>query len=179
MGLFSFVTDAGEKLTEAVLGSTNNEDINKPAEISPERLNQLRQENISRMLAKLDIEGEQVNVAVDGDKATLSGTAPSQEALEKMVLCAGNQRGISEVDCQLQVDAPAVSAEPAAAASAPVTEAASEFYTVKSGDTLSKIAQEQYGSASKYMLIFEANKPMLSDPDKIYPGQSLRIPPLS
>ena len=52
------------------------------------------------------------------------------------------------------------------------------FYTVKSGDTLGKIAQELYGSASKYTVIFEANQPMLKDPDKIYPGQSLRIPAL-
>ncbi|MCB1607001.1 MAG: LysM peptidoglycan-binding domain-containing protein [Xanthomonadales bacterium] len=51
-------------------------------------------------------------------------------------------------------------------------------YTVKRGDTLSKIAKEVYGSASKYPLIFEANKPMLKDPDKIYPGQVLRIPEL-
>jgi nucleoid-associated protein YgaU len=52
------------------------------------------------------------------------------------------------------------------------------LYTVESGDTLSKIAREQYGSAGKYMAIFDANKPMLKDPNKIYPGQVLRIPPL-
>jgi len=51
-------------------------------------------------------------------------------------------------------------------------------HTVKSGDSLSKIAKEVYGSANKYMVIFEANKPMLSDPNKIYPGQVLRIPKL-
>jgi nucleoid-associated protein YgaU len=45
-----------------------------------------------------------------------------------------------------------------------------------SGDTLSKIAKEAYGDANAYMKIFEANKPMLSNPDKIYPGQKLRIP---
>ena len=50
------------------------------------------------------------------------------------------------------------------------------FYTVKSGDTLSAISKAHYGSANKYMAIFEANKPMLSSPDKIYPGQVLRIP---
>ena len=65
---------------------------------------------------------------------------------------------------------------------APKAEAPAEkpavFYTVKSGDTLSKIAKEQYGDAQKYPAIFEANKPMLSDPNKIYPGQLLRIPPL-
>ena len=52
------------------------------------------------------------------------------------------------------------------------------YYTVVSGDTLSKIAKEQYGNAMKYPVIFEANKPMLTDPDKIYPGQVLRIPNL-
>ena len=52
------------------------------------------------------------------------------------------------------------------------------MYEVKSGDTLSKIAREFYGDAMKYPAIFEANKPLLSDPDKIYPGQVLRIPPL-
>ena len=54
---------------------------------------------------------------------------------------------------------------------------ASTFYTVQKGDTLSKIAKDQYGNANKYQQIFEANKPMLKDPDKIYPGQVLRIPP--
>ena len=59
-----------------------------------------------------------------------------------------------------------------------VTEPAdeSEYHDVVSGDTLSKIAKEYYGDASKYPAIFEANKPMLSHPDKIYPGQKLRIP---
>jgi nucleoid-associated protein YgaU len=52
------------------------------------------------------------------------------------------------------------------------------FYTVKSGDSLSAIAKAHYGDAMKYPEIFEANKPMLKDPDKIYPGQVLRIPPL-
>ena len=52
----------------------------------------------------------------------------------------------------------------------------SRFYTVRSGDTLSKIAREFYGDANAYMRIFEANRPMLKDPDLIYPGQALRIP---
>ena len=51
------------------------------------------------------------------------------------------------------------------------------YYTVVSGDNLSKISKANYGDPNKYMEIFEANKPMLSDPNKIYPGQVLRIPP--
>ncbi|PLW70702.1 peptidoglycan-binding protein LysM [Pseudohalioglobus lutimaris] len=174
MGLFDFIQEAGEALAEKAMGSTASDELTKTVEVSPERVNQLRGEQIASAIAKLDIDGEQVNVAVDGSVATLTGSAPSQEALEKMVLCAGNQRGIGKVDCQLEVDA--VAAAAAAGSSAPA--AASTFYTVKSGDTLGKIAQEHYGEASKYTVIFEANKPMLSDPDKIFPGQQLRIPAL-
>lgn len=172
MGLFDFFKDAGD-------------DINSKVEVSPERVDALRAENINSSVAKLDVDGEQVNVAVKGDTVTLTGTAPSQEALEKIVLCAGNQFGIASVDCQLKVVAqePVAAAAPSpgaptdatTAAAAPA--AASTFYTVKSGDSLSKIAKDFYGDANKYMMIFEANKPMLSDPDKIYPGQNLRIPP--
>jgi nucleoid-associated protein YgaU len=184
MGLFDFIKTAGEdELTETVT-------------VSPERLDQLRQQEITKSLARLDVEGEQVTVSVTGDIATLTGTAPSQAALEKIVLCAGNQYGISQVDCQLTVDAPPAaaaasgSASPAAesdtgtpvaasaAADSATTEQPSTFYTVESGDTLGKIAAQHYGDASKYPLIFEANRPMLTDPDKIYPGQTLRIPPL-
>ena len=181
MGLFDFFKDAGD-------------DINTPVEVSQERIDELRQENITRKLSELG-SGGQVAVAVKGETATLTGTAPSQEAMEKMVLCAGNQNGIAQVDCQIQVDEPPPAAAPAATtaavsgstAAAPGAAAeaggggaaqagASTFYTVQSGDTLSKIAKEHYGSANKYMVIFEANRPMLTDPDKIYPGQSLRIP---
>ena len=57
----------------------------------------------------------------------------------------------------------------------------SKFYTVVKGDTLWKIAETEYGhgKGGKYDVIFQANKPMLSNPDKIYPGQVLRIPPLA
>ncbi len=161
MGLFDFMKTAGD------------DDIEKSVEVSAGRVDQLRKEAISKSIAALDIDGEQVTVEVAGEVATLTGTAPSQEALEKMVLCAGNQYGIASVDCQLSVDAPTGDA-PAAAAAA----GEPRFYTVKSGDTLGKIAQEFYGAASKYTAIFEANQPMLGDPDKIFPGQTLRIPEL-
>lgn len=89
------------------------------------------------------------------------GKAPNQETKEKIVLCCGNVEGVSAVNDQMGVSAP----EPEAT-----------FHTVVRGDTLSKIAKAVYGDAMKYPAIFEANKPMLSHPDKIYPGQVLRIP---
>jgi nucleoid-associated protein YgaU len=57
------------------------------------------------------------------------------------------------------------------------TAGTSTTYTVKAGDTLSKIAGELLGNASAYTQIFEANRDQLSDPDKIKPGQVLKIPP--
>jgi len=180
MGLFDFVAEAGEKLTDKVLGDTSGSGITEKAEVSADRIDKLREESINTSLAALDIDGEQVSVEVNGDSAILTGSAPSQEALEKMVLCAGNQHGIAKVDCQLQVDAPpaADASAPAAAQAESEPAAESNFYTVQSGDTLGKIAQQHYGAANKYTVIFAANQPMLTDPDKIYPGQKLRIPAL-
>ena len=78
------------------------------------------------------------------------------------MLCCGNVASVAKVNDMLTVATPA--------------EPESKYHTVKSGDTLSKIAKEAYGDANAYMKIFEANKPMLKDPNKIYPGQMLRIP---
>lgn len=97
----------------------------------------------------------------EGERVVLRGKAPTRAEAEKAILMAGNTPGIGEVESHIDIED-----EPAQA----------NFYTVKSGDTLSKIAKEFYGDAMKYPTIFEANKPMLSDPDKIYPGQTLRIP---
>lgn len=73
----------------------------------------------------------------------------------------GNIAGVSEVENTIN---------------ATDTQHEATYYTVKSGDTLSAISKTVYGDASKYNKIFEANRPMLSSPDKIYPGQTLRIP---
>jgi len=94
--------------------------------------------------------------------ADVRAKVPTQEVREKLVLAIGNTAGIGQVDDDgIEVTEP---------------QDASVFYTVQKGDTLSKIAQQHYGSAAKYMAIFEANRPMLEDPDRIYPGQVLRIP---
>lgn len=106
---------------------------------------------------------DDVEVSVEGDKVVLTGKALTQEEREKLILVAGNVEGVDSVEDKLEV------AEEAPAATT---------HTVERGDTLWKIASKAYGDGSKYPVIFEANKPMLSDPDKIYPGQVLRIPPL-
>ncbi len=100
---------------------------------------------------------EDFKIEVDGDRVKLAGTAPDQETREKIVLAAGNVNGIAEVEDKMKAQQ-------------------TTFYTVRSGDTLSKIARAHLGSARLYPEIFEANRPMLTHPDKIYPGQVLRIP---
>jgi nucleoid-associated protein YgaU len=91
----------------------------------------------------------------------VSGTAKDQPTKEKVILCCGNIAGVEKVVDDLAVEEAAPQAQ---------------FHTVMKGDTLSAIAKKYYDDASRYPEIFEANKPMLKHPDKIYPGQSLRIP---
>ena len=147
MSLFSFVKDAGEKLLDAV------------SDKSPESLGQ----TLKSHLQKLNLPGaDKVDVKVDENgKAEVSGDGLSQEAKEKMMVAGGNVSGSAEVVNNMK---------------ATDGGAESTYYTVKSGDTLSAIAKSQYGDANAYNKIFEANKPMLSHPDKIYPGQTLIIP---
>ena len=118
-------------------------------------------EAVSKRIHDLGLSVDGLKVQVDGDKAVVSGKAASQAEREKAILAAGNTQGVAQVDDQLSVASP---------------EPQSQYHRVVSGDTLSKIAKQYYGDISKYPEIFEANQPMLADPDKIYPGQVLRIP---
>lgn len=117
---------------------------------------------IEKEVADLGLDGD-VKVEVAGDTVKIAGAAPTQEAREKLILAAGNVLGIAKVEEEIAV-----------------AEAAPEarFHTVAKGDTLWAVAATVYGDGSKYMAIYEANTPMLSNPDKIYPGQVLRIPTL-
>lgn len=148
MGLFDFVKDAGEK----IFGSEAKAAADDAA----------MAQQLADHVTKMGFEVE--DLAVDFNKldvATVRGAVPTQKVREQVVLTVGNVQGVASVDNQLVVRPP----EPEAV-----------FYTVQSGDTLGKIAKAHLGKSSAYVRIFEANKPMLSDPDKIYPGQVLRIP---
>lgn len=158
MGFFSFIKEAGEKLFGHGQAAAQ--------ELSPEertRLNQAAAQAIFDHINSLGLQWSNLMVTYLSGQVVITGSTPDQENREKIILAAGNVQGVEHVDDQLTVAAPTV--EP-------------RFYTVVKGDTLWKIAAAQYGNGAKYPLIFEANKPMLSNPDKIYPGQNLRIPAL-
>ena len=152
MGLFSFLKNAGAKLFNKKSKAETLEEIRAD-----------RIEALSNAIAELELQISDLSleVDVDADTVTVYGTTESQEEREKIILALGNVEGIATVDDRISVVTPAPEAK---------------FYEVKSGDSLSKIAKEFYGNAMKYPVIFEANKPMLKDPNLIYPGQVLRIP---
>ena len=170
MGLLSFVREAGEKLF-------GRKDVEAAAaESAQDKLADLNQKAAAAIVAYIDKQGLDakqraeledalgaLSVSFDGASSTVTvaGTVADQATKEKVLLCCGNVDGVDKVDDQLTVTNP----EP------PAT-----FHTVVRGDTLSATAKACYGNANAYMKIFEANKPMLSDPNKIYPGQVLRIP---
>ncbi len=157
MGLFAFIKDAGEKL----FGSGEAKAAEATADAGA--ANARAAEAIKRYIATLELAPADLAVSFDAATAvvTVAGTAPDQATKEKILLAAGNVAGVGEVDDKLTVSRP---------------EQQASFHTVVRGDTLSAIAKAYYGNAGKYMAIFEANKPMLNHPDKIYPGQVLRIP---
>ena len=107
-----------------------------------------------------------VDVEFDDGVATICGDCDSQKVKEQAILIAGNIQGVAKVVAD-GLNAP----EPP-----PEVVAVDEFYEIKSGDTLGKISKQFYGKASQYMRIFEANREIISDPNKIYPGQKIRIP---
>ncbi|HLA64128.1 MAG TPA: peptidoglycan-binding protein LysM [Rhodothermales bacterium] len=163
MGLIDFLRDAGKDMFGGAEG--------REAESIKDAIESALGSNV----ANLEV---QFNAGV----VTLSGTATSVAAKEKAALIAGNVRGVHQVNEDgLRV---AGAAAPVAAGAAPVGEGknaaaktdAARYHTVQSGDSLSKIAQQHYGDANKWDELFEANREVIEDPDKIYPGQQIRIP---
>ena len=168
MGLIDFVKEAGEKLlrrrgtAEASVGPAP-----KPAAMTPvadQSVPFIDAEALADRVSDLGLKTTNLAIAIEGDIVIVTGEAASQADYEKVVLALGNTQGVAGVDNRMSVK---------------VSEPPAVFYTVLKGDTLSKIAKSQYGDANKYNAIFEANRPMLKHPDKIYPGQVLRVPPLA
>ncbi len=188
MGIFDFVKNAGAKVFKHA--PDDKVEVYKP----------LRQH-----VEEHGIDADDIRFHFEKGVLVVEGNVPDQDTREKVILIVGNVDGVDKVDDRLHVGKVAAplagSASPGERAplaavngttGAPRPDAAvaragagggggagdwaSRTYTVKKGDTLSAIAKETLGNANKYPLIFEANKPMLKDPDKIYPGQVLRIP---
>ena len=161
MGVFSFLKNAGAK----IFGKDNDEAAAAAAAAKDAReaemLERQRGVLLRSVIDSTGIPIENMDINVNGDEVTLYGQVQEQAHKEKLILAVGNVNGIAKVDDRLSVTTPAPAAE---------------FYEVKSGDSLSKIAKKFYGDPMKYNQIFEANKPMLKSADLIYPGQMLRIP---
>ena len=136
----------------------------RAARLQERRSEAKRSNQLEGYVKKLGLHVEDLDIRFDDGTAYIEGTVASQEDKERLVLAIGNTAGVEKVDEEIEVVEKGAEAQ---------------TYTVVKGDTLSKIAKEFYGDAMKYPEIFEANRPMLKDPDLIYPGQVLRIPALS
>lgn len=160
MGILDFVKEAGEALlgskaqaAEAPAPGPDADDANRKAA-----------EAIENYIKTQNLDATGLTVTFDGASRTVTvfGVAADQATKEKILLCCGNVKGVEKVDDKMSVS---------------TASAEASYHTVEKGDTLSAVSKKVYGDANKYNVIFEANKPMLSSPDKIYPGQVLRIPP--
>ena len=166
MGLMSFMKEAGEKLFGR--GEAKAAQEAAAAAPTPEKVAALSKAAGDAIGTYVKAQGLTVNgmdIGFDAPSATVTvaGTVADQTTKEKVLLCCGNVAGVEKVNDLLVVETPQPEAQ---------------WHTVVSGDNLSKIAKKFYGDANKYPVIFDANKPMLTHPDKIYPGQMLRMPPL-
>lgn len=159
MGLISFIKDAGLKL----FGKSDAEK------------NEEKAEQIINHLKSYGFTTAGIKISVNDETVILTGQIDTIANKNKIIVAAGNVEGISKVEDRLTVLQTATGTR---VGEVKPPEPEKQFYTVVPGDTLSKISKQVYGNANKYPIIFEANKPMLKHPDKIYPGQVLVIPPL-
>ncbi len=165
MGMFSFIKEAGEKLFgRGEAKAAQEAAAAKPTPENIEALSKAAGDAIATYITSMNLNVQSLEIGFDAASATVtvSGVAPDQATKEKVLLCCGNVSTVAAVNDLMTVSSP---------------EPESQWHTVVSGDNLSKISKHFYGTPNKYPQIFEANKPMLTHPDKIYPGQVLRIPP--
>jgi nucleoid-associated protein YgaU len=148
MGLFSFIKNAGSNLF-------------RRKKEEEEKVELTRQQALAQEIQRLGIPITGLSVDL-GQAVIVGGETETNANREKIILALGNVEGVAVVEDRIVVTNP----EPEAV-----------FYVVQKGDSLSKIAKAHYGDPMKYPQIFEANRPLLKDPDEIYPGQTLRIPP--
>jgi len=163
MGVFKFLKNVGAKIFGKKKEEQNTPVSDTPLVFSPEEMDRQKEAELMALVNTYNLPLEEAGFSVNDDVVVIKGNTDSQANKEKIILVVGNVEGIAEVHDNILVESP----EPEAV-----------FYSVEKGDTLWKISAHHYGNGAKYMVIFEANKPMLEDPDKIYPGQVLRIPPL-
>ena len=155
MSLFGFARDIGRRL------------FNQDEEAA---------EKIEQMINANNPGIKDLEVDYDDGLVCLRGNCESVEAMQKAVLMVGNVAGVKSVDgSALQLprkkSAPDEPVKVEDAANENV-----EYYEIQSGDTLSKIAKRVYGDAMAYKKIFEANREVIEDPDKIFVGQRIRLP---
>ena len=146
MGLFDFVKDVGRQVFDTDAEAADN--IKEELEIRTSGLSNL-------------------DVKFDDGVVTICGDCTNAAVRDSAILIAGNVQGVEKVVADDLKAPPPAPEEP---------EEKVEFYEIVSGDTLGAIAKKFYGKSSKYMAIFEANRDIISDPNKIYPGQKIRIP---
>ena len=146
MGLFDFARDVGRQLFDTDAEAADN----------------IKQHLEVKMTGIRNIE-----VEFDDGVATICGDCDNQKVRDQAILVAGNVQGVAKVVANdLRAPEPPPEEEPSK----------DQFYEIVSGDTLGGVAKKFYGKSSAYMKIFEANKDIISDPNKIYPGQKIRIP---
>jgi nucleoid-associated protein YgaU len=170
MSIATFVREAGERIVSNAraafeLHPGKKEPAQPAQQQSAPKVEQSAGDAIANYIRAQDLRIDDLQVRFEAANSTVhvSGVAEDQATKEKVILCCGNVAGVEKVDENISVRRAAPPAQ---------------YHTVVKGDTLSAIAKKAYGDANKYPVIFEANKPMLKDPDEIYPGQTLRIPPL-
>ena len=172
MGLFNFIKNAGSGLLKKKAANYGTK------EKSNDAIKERQEGLLEGIIEGAGIGIKDVDIEIIDDVVTIWGTAESHEAKEKAILILGNMDGVASIDDRLSVLEADVDFTEGSSGGAPTSSSGSgaQLYEVKSGDSLSKIAKNFYGDPMKYKVIFEANQPMLKDPNLIYPGQMLRIP---